>query len=110
MKYRRYDDAFNVEAVELALQPDVQTQEVAARLGIHPFMLSRWKKAYREGRFMAKAPKAGGVKAGGVRYCLPLSSRLRRQLWVERRVVLQDAVDDVDELEGAVRGRTGASF
>ncbi|MCS4505891.1 transposase [Arhodomonas aquaeolei] len=43
MKYRRYDDTFKVEAVELALQPGVQTQEVATRLGIHPFMLSHCK-------------------------------------------------------------------
>ncbi|MEX2338710.1 MAG: transposase [Aquisalimonadaceae bacterium] len=33
MNYRRYDEQFKVEAVELALQPDVQTQVVAAKLG-----------------------------------------------------------------------------
>ena len=67
MKYRRYDDQFKVEAVELALQPDVQTQAVAARLGIHPFMLSRWKKEYREGRFMAKPPKGSNAEATELR-------------------------------------------
>jgi len=44
MMYRRYVDQSTVEAVELALQPEFQTREVAWRLGIHPFMLSRWKE------------------------------------------------------------------
>ena len=53
MKYRLYDDQFKVEAVGLALQPDVQIQAFAVKPGSHPLMLSRWKKEYRKGRFMA---------------------------------------------------------
>jgi transposase len=31
----------------------VQVQEVAETLDIHPFMLSRWRKEYREGKIVA---------------------------------------------------------
>ncbi len=54
MKKARYSDEFKVTAVKLANHPDVQTQDVAASLNIHPFMLSRWRKEMREGRIMAK--------------------------------------------------------
>jgi len=50
MKKIRYSKEFKVTAVKLANHPDVQTQDVAASLNIHPFMLSRWKKDFREGR------------------------------------------------------------
>ena len=49
-KVHRYTNEFKVQAVRLSLHPDIQTQEVARALDIHPFMLSRWKKDYREGR------------------------------------------------------------
>jgi transposase len=47
MKKYRYSNGFKVIAVKLASYPDIQTQDVAAALHIHPFMLSRWKKEYR---------------------------------------------------------------
>lgn len=50
----RYSTAFKVTAVKMASQPDVEVQTVAAALGIHPFMLSRWKKEYREGQLKGK--------------------------------------------------------
>ncbi len=50
MKKIRYSNEFKVTAVKLANHPEVQTQDVAASLDIHPFMLSRWKKDFREGR------------------------------------------------------------
>lgn len=42
-------------AVKLASHPGIETQEVAAALNIHPFMLSRWKKEYREGKLQGPA-------------------------------------------------------
>ena len=87
MKYRRYDDQFKVEAVDLALQPGVQTQEVAARLGIHPFMLSRWKKEYREGRFMAKPPKDSDVEAAELRRQIRQLKRDNRKLDEENEIL-----------------------
>jgi len=55
MKKHRYSSEFKVTAVKLASHPGIQTQEVAAALNIHPFMLSRWKKEYREGKLKGSA-------------------------------------------------------
>jgi transposase len=41
---------------------DVQVQQVAEGLGIHPFMLSRWRKEYREGRIKGSGSGRMGVK------------------------------------------------
>ena len=49
MKKDLYNQEFKLTAVKLANHPEIQTQDVAASLNIHPFMLSRWKKEYREG-------------------------------------------------------------
>ncbi len=87
MKYRRYDNQFKVEAVELAQQPEIQTQEVAARLGIHPFMLSRWKKEYREGRFMSKPPKGGDAEAVELRRRIRELERRNRKLSEENEIL-----------------------
>ena len=55
MKKHRYSSEFKVTAVMLANHPGIETQEVAAALNIHPFMLSRWKKEYREGKLKGSA-------------------------------------------------------
>jgi transposase len=49
-KVHRYSNEFKIQAVKLANHPDIQTQDVAQALDIHPFMLSKWKKDFREGR------------------------------------------------------------
>jgi len=69
-KVHRYTNEFKVQAVRLSLSPDFQTQDVAYALDIHPFMLSRWKKQYREGKLkpgtavpglsLPKLPKGDG--------------------------------------------------
>jgi transposase len=46
----QYSVDFKVKAVELSLQDGLQVQQVAAGLDIHPFMLSRWRKEYRDGK------------------------------------------------------------
>ena len=48
-----YLNEFKVKAVQLSLLEDVQVKEVAETLDIHPFMLSRWRKEYREGKLVA---------------------------------------------------------
>ena len=48
-----YLNEFKVKAVQLSLLEGVQVQEVAKTLDIHPFMLSRWRKEYREGKLIA---------------------------------------------------------
>lgn len=53
----RYSDEFKVTAVQLSHRSDIQVQQVAMALDIHPFMLSRWRKELREGRLVADKRK-----------------------------------------------------
>jgi transposase len=48
---------FKVKAVELSLQNDIQVKSVAEGLDIHPMMLSRWRKEYREGKIYSDNKK-----------------------------------------------------
>jgi len=56
-KVYQYSNEFKVTAVRLSHLPDVQVKDVAEELDIHPFMLSRWRKEYREGRLEATVKK-----------------------------------------------------
>ena len=56
-KYDFYDDSFKATAVELGDLPGTKAKDVAAVLDIHPVMLYRWKKEYREGNIVKKAVK-----------------------------------------------------
>ena len=58
-KVYRYTVEFKIQAVRLSLHPEIQTQDVAHALDIHPFMLSKWKKDYREGKLKPAAEAAG---------------------------------------------------
>lgn len=58
-KVHRYSNEFKVQAVKLSLHPEIQTQDVAHALDIHPFMLSKWKKDFREGKLKPAANAAG---------------------------------------------------
>lgn len=59
-----YSTEFKVKAVQLSLLEGVQVKAVADTLDIHPFMLSRWRKEYREGRIVAdKRKKLTGVSS-----------------------------------------------
>jgi len=53
----KYENEFKVKAVQLSLEEGVQVKDVAHALDIHPFMLSRWRKEYREGKFVADKRK-----------------------------------------------------
>ena len=46
----QYTNDFKVKAVKLSLQDDIQVKQIAEGLGIHPMMLSRWRKEYRDGK------------------------------------------------------------
>jgi len=56
-----YSNEFKIKAVKLSYQPDIQSKTVADGLGIHPFMLSRWRKEYREGKIQGDGQKRVGV-------------------------------------------------
>jgi len=44
-----YPKEFKLKAVKLTLLTDIKVKDIAHDLGIHPMMLSRWRKEYREG-------------------------------------------------------------
>ena len=52
-KTYKYSNEFKVKAVQLSHLEGVQVQDIAEALDIHPFMLSRWRKEYREGKIVA---------------------------------------------------------
>jgi transposase len=56
-KVHRYSLEFKIQAVRLANHPDIQTQDVAKALDVHPFMLSLWRKQVRDGVIVAKGAK-----------------------------------------------------
>jgi transposase len=49
-KVHKYSNEFKLTAIKLAGMPGTFIQDVARILDIHPFMLSRWKKEFREGK------------------------------------------------------------
>jgi transposase len=59
----QYTNEFKVKAVQLSLLEGIRVKSVAETLDIHPFMLSRWRKEYREGKIVAdKRKKVRGDK------------------------------------------------
>ena len=56
-----YSKDFKVKAVKLSYQEDIKVNQVAAALDIHPFMLSRWRKEYREGKLQGDGRRRVGV-------------------------------------------------
>ncbi len=92
-KVHRYTVEFKIQAVRLSLHPDIQTQDVANALDIHPFMLSKWKKDYREGKLKPAAAAAG----------LSLPKVLRRPRADSEKRALQR---QVKQLEAKVEART----
>jgi len=61
---QQYSLEFKVKAVLWSHEPHRSSKDVAESLDIHPFMLSRWRKEYREGKYgmshHKKAPQAEG--------------------------------------------------
>ena len=71
-KTQAYGVEFKRAAVQLSHRPGMQVQTVAEALDIHPYMLSRWRNEFREGRLRPqglrtepparRAPRASAVK------------------------------------------------
>lgn len=57
----QYSTEFKIRAVKMSYQPDIQIKQVAEGLGIHPFMLSRWRKEYRDGLLQGDGKKRIGL-------------------------------------------------
>ncbi|GDY28345.1 transposase [Agarivorans sp. Toyoura001] len=52
-KTQQYTTEFKATAVKLTHLAGATVKGVAESLDIHPFMLSRWRKDYREGKIMS---------------------------------------------------------
>ena len=52
----KYSDEFKMKAVQWSFDPQRSVKDVAAALDIHPFMLSRWRKEFREGKYGPMKP------------------------------------------------------
>jgi len=57
-KTPQYGVEFKRAAVQLSHRPGIQVKTVADALDIHPFMLSRWRKEFREGRLRPRSSPA----------------------------------------------------
>ena len=62
-KTEQYTTEFKVKAVEWSHQAHRSVKGVAEALDIHPMMLSRWRKEYREGKFAMKRVKRSPAEA-----------------------------------------------
>lgn len=62
-KTQQYSVEFKVKAVEWSHQAHRSVKGVAEALDIHPFMLSRWRKEHREGKFAMKRVKKAPAEA-----------------------------------------------
>jgi len=71
----KYSNDFKVNAVQLSFVVGVTIKAVAEKLDIHPFMLSRWRKEYREGIIVADKRK----KVAG-------QSKVKKQLTKEQKL------------------------
>ena len=47
-KKRKYDKAFKLEVLKMIQQSDKTIKSIAQELGIHPGVISRWRKQFRE--------------------------------------------------------------
>ena len=94
-KTRQYGVEFKRTAVLLSRRPGIEVQAVAEALDIHPFMLSRWRKEFREGRLPAPtSPQKRTPKARLVR-------EIRRLQALER--ALQQLREEHDLLKKLIR-------
>jgi len=107
-KTQRYGVVFKRTAVELSRRPGLQVQTVAEALDIHPFMLSRWRKEFREGRLRlpGEAPRRRTPRAPLVREIRRLQELEREhRLLQEEHALLKKAIRSCSE-ERARRSRS----
>jgi transposase len=88
----KYSKEFKLAAVRLSHTPEMQVKTVAEALGIHPFMLSKWRKEVRDGVLRGRLPKT--ITAGPAR-------ELARLQQLEREHALLQAEHDL--LKKAIR-------
>lgn len=87
----KYAKEFKLTAVRLSRVPGMQVQAVARALGIHPFMLSKWRKDVRDGTLRGRLPKA--APAGPAREIAQLQALEKQHaLLQEEHDLLKEAI------------------
>ena len=74
----KYSDKFKATAVKLSHLPGVNSKDVAESLCIHPFMLSRWRKQYKEGLIMSKGVEISKTEAAELKRLRKLEKDYKR--------------------------------
>ena len=101
----KYSNEFKVNAVQLSFVVGVTIKSVAETLDIHPFMLSRWRKEYREGLIVAdKRKKTPGQSAAKKiltkeQQLERENKKLKEELYVLKkwqRFLAEEHQDDID--------------
>ena len=106
-KTNRYPDEFKIKAVQLADHPDILAKDVAEDLGIHPILLYRWRKEYREGKFKEdKRRKRVQVEAKKVAELLRIQE-LEREL--EKLRIENELLKKTIEFNSEKRRRSSSS-
>lgn len=97
--YRRYTEEFKATAVRMSKAPGVLSKDVAESLDIHPLMLSRWRKEYREGKISAegKKIKLEGKRVAELRKLRKVDKKYR--LLQEEHALLKKAIQFSLELK-----------
>ena len=107
-KTNRYPDEFKIRAVRLAALPDILAKEVAENLGIHPIMLYRWRKEYREGKFKEdKRRKPINIETVKMAAELRELHQLKRE--VQRLRIENDLLKKTIEFNSEKRKRSSSS-
>ena len=52
-----YSNEFKIEVVNLTHLEGLQIKQISEGLGLHPFMVSRWRKEFREGKLVSDDPR-----------------------------------------------------
>jgi len=91
----KYTDKFKATAVKLSNLPGVNSKDVAESLCIHPFMLSRWRKEYREGLIVSKGVDVSKSEAAELKRLRKLEKDYKR-LQLEHEI-LKKAVEWTSE-------------
>jgi transposase len=87
----KYSKEFKLAAVRLSHVPGMQVKAVATALGIHPFMLSKWRKDVRDGTVRGRLPRA--APAGPAREIAQLQALEKRHaLLQEEHDLLKKAI------------------
>ena len=83
--------------MQLSNEPGVLVKDVAQSLGIHPFMLSKWRKQVRDGVIKGKVPPLDLAAVGELQRLRDLEQKYKR-LQMEHDI-LKKAIRFASELK-----------